>query len=528
MDRTGNRAADRLLAIARTMQGPEPTYGLPHEFMAKLRAALLADPLLPRPNPSISLWQEPAHPTISKSQSPNLPEFTDIVVIGSGITGCSVTKALLEDDTLDTESRIVVLEARTLTSGATGRNGGQLVSPVGHLYTTMCKRYGEDTAKEMCRFSMMNIDRVLGMLEELDPALQAASEIRHVSKVMVAGDEETWQASKESLESFRNAIPDHQTLHRVSEKEALADQFNVKSGHGAIDHPAGAVWPYRLITGIFERLLAQYPDRLSIETNTPATNIQYVPSAPDDDSPEPEYRYMVETPRGTIRTKQVVHCTNANAAHLLRPLLGKLYPYRGTMSVHKAGPHLEHVGNHRSWSQLTKTTLDPVSEFYSGGLYYLQQHGNTGDIWIGTDYSNVFDVLTSDDTSVPGHSVEALLNFLPRYFVEGWPEGERPELKRVWTGLQGHTSDGLPLVGKLPKSLSGRDGQGEWIAGGYSGYGMDKAWMTGEALSSMILGKGTPDWLPKAFLITEGRLERDITTEKSVAKWVSIAKTGDW
>ena len=73
-----------------------------------------------------------------------------------------------------------------------------------------------------------------------------------------------------------------------------------------------------------------------------------------------------------------------------------------------------------------------------------------------------------------------------------------------------------------------RDGDGEWFAGGYSGYGMDKAWMTGEALCSMITRDVVPDWLPKAFLMTKERLQRDVTVEKSVAKWVSIAKTGDW
>lgn len=57
---------------------------------------------------------------------------------------------------------------------------------------------------------------------------------------------------------------------------------------------------------------------------------------------------------------------------------------------------------------------------------------------------------------------------------------------------------------------------------------MDKAWMAGEAIASMIAGKGVPEWLPKAFLLTDQRLEREITVEKSVAKWVSIAKTGDW
>ncbi|RBQ79858.1 hypothetical protein FVER14953_08504 [Fusarium verticillioides] len=250
-----SKATDRLLAIARSLQHPEQNYGLPEEFVRKLRAALLSDPLLPRPNPSISLWQEPVHPTVSSIQSPNLTSYADIVVIGSGITGCSVSKALLEDDSLESTTRIVVLEARTLASNATGRNGSQLVSPVGHLYNTMCKRHSEETAKEMGRFSFMNIERIMGMLEELDPELQESSEIRHVHKVMVAGDEETWKTSKESLNSFREAIPSHQTTHRVTEQDNLAKDFNIKNGHGVIDHPAGAVWPYRPITGIFERLL---------------------------------------------------------------------------------------------------------------------------------------------------------------------------------------------------------------------------------------------------------------------------------
>jgi hypothetical protein len=223
MEDTRKKATGRLLAIARSFQAPDSTYGLPEEFMKKLRAALLIDPLLPRPNPSISLWQEPAHPTLSSIQSPTLPATADIVIIGSGITGCSVAKTLLEDKILGERPHIVILEARTLTSGATGRNGGQLVSPVGHLYSTLCKRHGEATAKEMCRFSFMNISRVLGMLDELDPSLQAASELRHVYKVMVAGDEDTWRASKESLDAFREVMPEHKATHRVTERDEMPE-----------------------------------------------------------------------------------------------------------------------------------------------------------------------------------------------------------------------------------------------------------------------------------------------------------------
>ena len=120
--------------------------------------------------------------------------------------------------------------------------------------------------------------------------------------------------------------------------------FNINNGQGVLDHAAGAVWPYRLITGIFERILSRYPERLSIETNTPATHIEHIAEQKGVSG----HAYIVKTPRGIIRAKQVVHCTNANAAHLLRPLIGRLYPYRGTMSVQKPGPHLEKRGNERT------------------------------------------------------------------------------------------------------------------------------------------------------------------------------------
>lgn len=87
-----------------------------------MEALITADPGLPRPNPTQSFWQMPPHPELSTIQSPELPKETDIVIIGSGITGCSVARALLEEEPLG-PVHVTILEARTLTSGATGRNG---------------------------------------------------------------------------------------------------------------------------------------------------------------------------------------------------------------------------------------------------------------------------------------------------------------------------------------------------------------------------------------------------------------------
>ena len=86
---------------------------------------LTIDPGLPRDKPTTSFWQQPLHP-LADVASETLPGRTDVLIIGSGITGCSVAKTILEQDNALT---VTILEARALVSGASSRNGGHIVSP---------------------------------------------------------------------------------------------------------------------------------------------------------------------------------------------------------------------------------------------------------------------------------------------------------------------------------------------------------------------------------------------------------------
>ncbi|CAI6091336.1 unnamed protein product [Clonostachys chloroleuca] len=494
-------------------------------FLAEIKEAVMEDPGLPRNNPTISLWQEPPHPTVASIQSPTLPQQTDFVVIGSGITGCSVTKTLLEQSVLSGNAKgnhVTLLEARTLVSGATGRNGGHLVTAAGHTYANLAKKHGEENAKDITRFSIMNIDYLLKMVREMGPELEEYSQIRDIIKVMVAQDVPTWESSKKSVQAFQKAVEEHKTYHRLIEKGNVEERWNVKDGFGAVEHPAGAVWPYRLITGIYARLLEKYPKRLSIEANTPVTDIKYDPVVHEYAN---QYPYTIITPRGSIRAGQVIHCTNGFASHLLSPLRGKVYPFRGTMSVQKAGSALKNEGNFRSWSGMNQVSLDPDTGMYQTGLYYLQQNGITGDIWVGTESSYLRDILKSDDTYVTSESWDALSRFLPNFFSEGWSKAEKARIKAIWSGIQGHTADGLPIVGNIPEKFTGRPGStGEWIAAGFNGYGMDKCWLTGEALAKIILGQEVDEWFPKCFRISEGRVKHALSMTSVLTKFDSVPK----
>jgi FAD dependent oxidoreductase len=78
-------------------------------------------PGIPQLNASIPYWTIPLSPIARQGYDAPLPLDADIVIIGSGITGTSVAKALLEQDRGTEPLKIVMLDARDACSGATGR-----------------------------------------------------------------------------------------------------------------------------------------------------------------------------------------------------------------------------------------------------------------------------------------------------------------------------------------------------------------------------------------------------------------------
>ncbi|KAK3190834.1 hypothetical protein K4F52_003150 [Lecanicillium sp. MT-2017a] len=278
--------------------------------------------------------------------------------------------------------------------------------------------------------------------------------------------------------------------------------------HGAVEqHGAGALWPYRLVTKLFAELLERYSSRFSLETNTPALSIDFVGG---DDA-----QYHIITPRGTIHTKKIVHCTNGFTGHLLPRLVGAIYPFRGTMSVQEPGPEFSRLGDRISWSWLRKPTFDADTQVFSTGLYYAQQNAHTGKLFIGGERQKIADMLSSDDSVVADEARESLLCVLPQLLNNVEPVGEQT----VWSGIMGFSSDGLPLAGKLEESVTNRGGDGEWIAAGFNGHGMDKCWLTGVAVAQMVIGQPETVGLPAAFLLTPERRKR-LGLEQSVEYWL--------
>ncbi|KAJ4403434.1 hypothetical protein N0V82_010653 [Gnomoniopsis sp. IMI 355080] len=485
------------------------------DIQAKVRSLITADPGLPRPNPTQSFWQLPPHPDLANIQSPVLRKETDVVIIGSGITGCSVARALLEDEPLG-PVHVTILEARTLVSGATGRNGGHLVSAAGHKFSDWAKVHGVDTAKAMARFSLMNVDRVQEIVGKMNPDVKEKSEIRTVEKLCVATDDKLWQHHVDSVKMMARELPDRKDHNRLLDVPELEKDWGLINVVGGYAQKAGALWPYRMCTEIYADLLKKYGDRLAIETYTPAIAV-------DDDPSSSTHRYTVTTPRGSIKANRVVYCTNGFTGHLLPLLRGKIHPCRGHMTTQAVPDHFPSQGAYRSWSLMQPQRLDPKTGNYHFGLYYLQQNAKTKDLFVGVENQTLDEFLCGDDSFVSEASMNDLPNFLPRLFKAVSGEGEKPKLKAIWSGVMGLTSDGLPLVGQLPSSATGREAAQEWIAAGFQGYGMDKCWLTGEALVAMMAGRDVSSWFPSAYVVSEERLATKMSLEPVISDHVNIA-----
>lgn len=492
-------------------------------FEANVHSLVTADAGLPHATPTESFWQVPPHPDVSSVQSPELPTETDVVVIGSGITGCSVTKALLEDKYSSSFGHVIVLEARTLCSGATGRNGGHCVSAAGHKFSNWVETYGLDAARQIARFSLMNVARLREIVADMDERTRDRSEMRTVQKLCACTDEHLWTHHEKSLNMFATELPDLKDHNRLVGKEELETYWGLVDVVGGYVQTASAVWPYRLITEIFHHLVKTYPDRLAIETATPVTSVSM--------SGENAAEYLVTTPRGVIKTKRVVYCTNGYTNHLLPNLRGKIYPFRGHMTTQAVPDKFPSWGKERSWSLMQPVHLDASTGLYHHGLYYLQQNGKTKDVFAGVENQLIEECLCSDDSYVSEASRKDLPTLLPRMFacVKGDKEGggndNTPKLRSIWSGVMGMTSDGLPIVGRLPINATGRAQDGEeWVAAGFQGYGMDKCWLTGEALVAMMAGIDVSSWFPNAFVITTERVTNEMSVEKSVGAYVNMAK----
>lgn len=96
-------------------------------FNYLLTVTLNMDKIYPVENATVPYWRSELHEIDIYRSTAELPEECDIIIIGAGLSGVSTAHFLLEDN--PSPPSVVLLEARQICSGATGRNGNPSLIP---------------------------------------------------------------------------------------------------------------------------------------------------------------------------------------------------------------------------------------------------------------------------------------------------------------------------------------------------------------------------------------------------------------
>ncbi|THC93953.1 hypothetical protein EYZ11_006564 [Aspergillus tanneri] len=139
-------------------------------------------------------------------KSEKLPQSADIVIIGSGMSGASVAYTILSEcQALGEEKTVVVLEAREVCSGATGRNGGHLKCSPYSLYSELKEMLAPGRAKDVLNFYRRHVPLMLDLVktERLE-----GTEIREVDTVDVFLEDTQWEKALAMIQVLRRDVPE--------------------------------------------------------------------------------------------------------------------------------------------------------------------------------------------------------------------------------------------------------------------------------------------------------------------------------
>ncbi|CAG9950586.1 unnamed protein product [Clonostachys rosea f. rosea IK726] len=119
---------------------------------------------LPVPNPVDSFWTAEPKKLDNYRSAEGLLSKTDIVIIGSGLSGVATAYFLLKDN--PNPPSIILLEARGICSGATGRNGGHVKPDTYSDIPKFAKLFGIDEAAQLAEFEASHVYAVKDLVQK--------------------------------------------------------------------------------------------------------------------------------------------------------------------------------------------------------------------------------------------------------------------------------------------------------------------------------------------------------------------------
>lgn len=403
-------------------------------------------PGFPHPQPCESYWQMPEHELANHRTTPELPTTKehDYVIIGSGISGAAVAFKLLDRNP---NLSILMLEARTAASGASGRNGGHCRTGYWLAFKTMVERFGEDEAFKILRLEENNVQDIADFVQQHD----VENDFCQVETSDTSFHADKWAEVLDVSQAFNEAQqrrPQDAPVERrtIYQGAAAAKYVGMPEAKGTAVYPAYTQNPYLLVCKMLQLSIDK---GLNLQTNTFASRIY-----------QEGLNWNVETDRGIVTGRRLVLATNAYTGALHRGLAqtGFMIPSRSQVSALPLGKSMKGTPDmllHRS---------NGLNDLGTGD-YFFYKH-QTGHLVYGggRGHSKTGDRNTVDDSTVNRDIADYFQRVPAEVFGEAaW--GESGEAVKEWSGIVCYTPDRLPLVGESPTQ------KGLWLTAAFNGHG---------------------------------------------------------
>ncbi|KAJ6626711.1 DAO-domain-containing protein [Mycena sp. CBHHK59/15] len=413
---------------------------------------------------SLSYWLQGvrASPLINLRTTEELPKAAEVVIIGSGMSGTLTAYELLTRP--NPPKSIVILEAREMCSGATGRNAGHCKPDQYRGFSKYEKAFGAEQAKKLLEHEFETWSRVVAYVDS-----------EKIDCDLWVGD--TRYKANGGKVGHVKYISDPGEAEKIS---------RLKGAQALWAWKASTFYPWKLVAHIMKKCLTE---GLNLQTWTPVTSVTASANLPG--------MWDVNTDRGSVTTPTVVYATNAYTSAIL-PSFAKYIQPTAHM-CNKVVPPPSFSG--------TKALQNSYGVMAAGGGYGIVLFGgsnpNQGKLteYLNQDPSRLYNDSLSDFKPV----TDAVIDLTSAAF-EGWKDdtpapGQGPEY--AWSGIMGLSADSLPFIGKVP------DLSGQWICAGFHGHGMAHIFTCAPGLVTLMQGGSWAETgLPEVLELTPERLAK--------------------
>lgn len=358
---------------------------------------------------------------------------TDVCIIGGGLAGLTAAHDLAKAG-----RKVVLVEARRIGWGASGRNGG-FVSPGFSLgYEGIAARVGAVAAKDLFRMSVEGVQIVAENIRALgitaaNPCPGILGAVRYdAGRDLV--DHRDWLAKE-----F-----DYEVAHL--DRAALGAHLTSPRYHQALhDTNAFHFDPLAYCLGLARAVEAA---GAQIYEATPADRIEGAAGG-----------WTVTTPQGQISAREVVVTTGGYTDRLVPDLHRAFLPIATYVMISREAPELIASAIH---------TRSAIGDDRRAGDYYRLVDDGKRVLWGGK---------ITTRTTEP----RDLGKRLHQTMTDTYPQLATLEIDTVWTGLMSYARHRMPQIGKLASGL--------WHCTAFGGHGMNTTAIGGRVVAEGILGQ---------------------------------------